>query len=298
LTHALRERSAHLPLPLPIILALASIYIIWGTSFYAIKIALGSFPPLMLGGGRFIIVGTLLLIFLRARGNPLPTIAQWRLAAAFGFLFIALGNGGVTFAEQYVDTSAAAMMNATIPLWATFWMRLRGMRPTGREWIGVLIGFGGIVLLNLDGRLAAQPVGLLALLIGALGTSFGTVWKGGGAQTAPGLMGAAAEMTCAGVFMMSASVMRGEQMTALPSLNSVVAVVYLMIFGSLIAYGRFSYLVQHVKPTLATSNTYVNPLVAVLIGVTIAGETLGQFGLPAMILIIGGVVLILTGRRH
>ncbi len=297
LTHALRERSArlHLPLPLPVILALASVYLIWGTTYYAIKIGLESFPPLLMGGGRFIVAGALLMTFLRLRGAPLPTFAQWRFAFAFGFLFIALGNGGVTFAEQYVATSAAAMTSATVPLWATLWMRLRGLRPTRREWLGVVIGFGGIILLNLNGQLAAQPVGLLALMLAAFGTSFGAVWKGN-AQTAPGLMGAAAEMLCAGVILTTAGVLRGEQITHMPSLPSLLAVIYLLIFGSFIGYGRFSYLTKHVKPTLATSHTYVNPVVAVLIGVTIAGETLGQFGLPAMLLIIGGVLLIVTGR--
>ncbi|MBE0689731.1 MAG: drug/metabolite exporter YedA [Anaerolineae bacterium] len=299
LTQALRERSAHLhlPLPLPIILALVSIYIIWGASFYAIKIGLESFPPLLMAGGRFVVAGGLLMAFMCLRAAPLPTFAQWRFAVAFGFLFIALGNGGVTFAEQYVETSAAALTTATVPLWATVWMRMRGIHPTWREWLGVLIGFGGIVLLNLDGKLAAQPIGLLALLLSAFGTSFGTVWKGD-AETAPGMMGAAAEMLCAGVILLAAGVMRGEHVTAMPSLNSVVALIYLLIFGSLIAYGRFSYLVKNVKPTLATSHAYVNPVVAVLIGVTIAGETLGHYGLPAMILIVGGVVLILTSRRH
>ncbi|MCC6612446.1 MAG: drug/metabolite exporter YedA [Anaerolineae bacterium] len=297
LTHALRERSAHvhLPLPLPVIVALGSIYIIWGTTYLGIKIGLESFPPLMMAGGRFMFAGTALMVFLRARGNPMPTLAQWRLAAFFGFLLIALGNGGVTFAEQYVETSAAAMTSATVPLWATLWMRLRGVHPTRREWLGVMIGFVGIILLNLNGKLAAEPIGLVALLLAAFGTSFGAVSKGD-AQTAPGLVGAAAEMMCAGVFLLTASAIRGEQITHMPSLSSTIAVIYLLIFGSFIGYGRFSYLIKHVKPTLATSHTYVNPLVAVLIGVTIAGESLGQFGLPAMICIIGGVVLIVTGR--
>ena len=136
---------------------------------------------------------------------------------------------------------------------------------------------------------------MLALLLSAFGTSFGAVWKGD-TQTAPGLMGAAAEMLCAGVILLTAGILRGEQITHLPTLPSMLAVLYLLIFGSFIGYGRFSYLIKHVKPTLATSHTYVNPMVAVLIGVTIAGETLGQFGLPAIILIIGGVIMIVTGR--
>ncbi|MCL4250620.1 MAG: drug/metabolite exporter YedA [Anaerolineae bacterium] len=283
-------------MPTPVLIALLAIYIIWGSTYFAIRIGLESFPPLLMGGIRFLAAGAVMLTALRLRGAPLPTWREWGWALVFGVLILAVGNGGLTLAEQTVSSGTSALIIATVPLWASIWVSLRGKRPTGREWFGVALGFFGILLLNLDGEFSANPLGFIYLLISAIGWSYGSVWKRD-VRTAPGLMASGAEMLCAGMVLTLAGFVNGERITDAPSLESVLAVLHLLVFGALVGYSAYSYLLRTVSPALATSYAYVNPVIAVLIGVLLGGETLGRFGLLAMVFIVGGVVLILTGRK-
>ncbi|MCA9905768.1 MAG: drug/metabolite exporter YedA [Anaerolineae bacterium] len=292
----MRQRRAGLGLPTPVLITLIAIYIIWGSTYFAIRIGLESFPPLLMGGMRFLAAGIIMLTALRLRGKSLPTWREWRWAVVFGFLILGVGNGGLILGEQTVASGTAALIIATVPLWASIWITLRGKRPTGREWFGVALGFVGILLLNLGGEFSANPVGFAFLLLSAVSWSYGSVWKRE-VRTAPGLMGSSAELLCAGVLMILAGLLRGEQITHTPSLESVLALLYLLVFGALIGYSSYSYLLRTVSPALATSYAYVNPVIAVLIGVLLGGETLGHYSLLAMVFIVGGVVLILTGRK-
>ncbi len=291
---AARPRSALLSLP--VIVALLAVYFIWGSTYFAIRIGLESFPPLLMAGVRLAAAGAIMLLVLHWRGHTLPTLRQWRWALLFGVMLPGMGNGGVTFAEQYISSSAAALIIATMPLWATIWWTLRGRRAAPREWLGIALGLGGIVLLNLNHELSADGAGVLIVLLAALSWSYGMVWKRE-IKTAPGLMGAAAELLCAGLVLSLAGILRGERIVEAPTTEAVLALLYLTIFGALIAYSAFAYLLQTVRPTVASSYAYVNPIVAVFIGVGLGGETLGPLGLPAMALIVGGVALILLSRR-
>jgi drug/metabolite transporter (DMT)-like permease len=284
-------------LSVPVIMALFALYVIWGSTYFAIRLAIETIPPLLMAGTRFIIAGSLLFVFLRARGEAIPPLRQWRWALIFSILLLVMGNGGVTFAEQYITSSAAALIVATMPLWAALWMTLRGKRPTARDFIGMGLGFSGIVLLNMQGDISANPLGVLLVVMATIGWSYGSVWKKHVTDATPGLMGAAMEMLCAGAIMALLGVLRGEQITQVPSLNSTLAYIYLIIFGSLIAYTAYLYLLQRVRPTLATSYAYVNPVVAVVLGVGFGGEPLSAFGILAMIIILSGVALIL-GKRE
>ncbi|MBE0689730.1 MAG: drug/metabolite exporter YedA [Anaerolineae bacterium] len=292
----MRDRRAALALTTPVLLALLAVYLIWGSTYFAIRIGLESFPPLLMGGLRFMAAGAIMLIVLRLRGTPMPTWREWRWALVFGVLIPGMGNGGVTFAEQSVSSSTAALVIATVPLWASIWASLRGKRPSAREWIGVVLGFAGIILLNLDSEISANPLGFAILLVSAMSWAYGSVWKRD-VRTAPGLLAVGAEMLCAGFFLTALGLLRGEQITQAPSLESVLALLHLLFIGALIGYSAYSYLLRTVTPSLATSYAYVNPVIAVLIGLGLGGETLGRFGVLAMLFIVGGVVLILTGHR-
>jgi drug/metabolite transporter (DMT)-like permease len=283
------------PSRLLIVLSLLAVYIIWGSTYLGIAIAIETIPPLLMAGSRFIISGLVLFAAARLQKQPLPTRRQWMNGALFGTMLLAFGNGGVTLAEQTLSSSVAAMLIATVPLWVTIWLAVGGKRPTRWEIIGVLLGLVGIILLNIDGDLSAEGLGVALVLGGAISWALGTVWKAG-ADTAPGFSGAAVEMLCAGTLMLLVGLLRGERLTEMPSRESLLAFAYLFTFGGIIAYTAFSWLVKNVRTTLATSYSYINPVVAVFLGVVLAGESIGRFGLPALALVVSGVVLIMWKR--
>ena len=158
--------KAHTVAGTRVALALAAVYIIWGSTYLAIRYALeGGFPPFLLGGVRFLIAGSLMYGFLRWRGVPAPTAPQWRNAAVMGVLLLLLGNGMVNLAEQTVSSGMTAVAVASAPLWMGIFAAMRGQRPNRMEWVGLGIGFLGVLWLNLDSSLSASMVGLVALLI-------------------------------------------------------------------------------------------------------------------------------------
>ena len=183
-----------------VVLALVLVYVIWGSTYLAIRWALeGGFPPFLLGGVRFIIAGALMFAVLRWRGMPAPTRAQWGNAAVMGLLLL-LGNGMVNLAEKTVPSGIAAVAVASMPLWMGVFAAMRGTRPNTLEWIGLVIGFLGVVWLNSGSSLIAAPVGLVALLVASIAWAFGSVWSRGRDLPSP-FMGAAAQMLCGGLVM-------------------------------------------------------------------------------------------------
>ncbi len=158
--------AAHAPTRIAIALALAAVYIIWGSTYLAIKLALeGGFTPFWLGGIRFLIAGGLMFVFLRWRGVPMPTLAQWRNCATMGILLLLFGNGFVNYAEQSVASGLTAVAVASAPIWIALFAWMKGERSTKLEWVGVAIGFVGVIWLNAGSSLRASPAGLVALLI-------------------------------------------------------------------------------------------------------------------------------------
>lgn len=280
-----------------IALALFALYVIWGSTYLGIRIALEGFPPFLLSGIRFIIAGGALYLVLRGRGTPVPKRPQWVGAGIVGALLLVGGNGGVTFAEQWVASGLAALGVASTPLWAALFAGLWGRWPARLEWIGLGLGFLGVVLLNLEGDMRANPLGAAALLAAAICWSFGSIWSQR-LQLPGGLMSSAAQMLVGGVVLLLISLLTGERMTAMPSGRAVGALVYLIIFGSLIAFSAYGYLLRRVRPALATSYAYVNPLVAVGLGVGLAGEQIGVRGLLAMVVILASVGLIAMFRER
>ncbi|HBB9058912.1 TPA: drug/metabolite exporter YedA [Escherichia coli] len=281
---------------LPLFGALFALYIIWGSTYFVIRIGVESWPPLMMAGVRFLAAGILLLAFLLLRGHKLPPLRPLLNAALIGLLLLAVGNGMVTVAEhQNVPSGIAAVVVATVPLFTLCFSRLFGIKTRKLEWVGIAIGLAGIIMLNSGGNLSGNPWGAILILIGSISWAFGSVY--GSRITLPvGMMAGAIEMLAAGVVLMIASMIAGEKLTALPSLSGFLAVGYLALFGSIIAINAYMYLIRNVSPTLATSYAYVNPVVAVLLGTGLGGETLSKIEWLALGVIVFAVVLVTLGK--
>ncbi|ENZ6683112.1 drug/metabolite exporter YedA [Escherichia coli] len=281
---------------LPLFGALFALYIIWGSTYFVIRIGVESWPPLMMAGVRFLAAGILLMAFFLLRGHKLPPLRPLLNAALIGLLLLAVGNGMVTVAEhQNVPSGIAAVVVATVPLFTLCFSRLFGIKTRKLEWVGIAIGLAGIIMLNSGGNLSGNPWGAILILIGSISWAFGSVY--GSRITLPvGMMAGAIEMLAAGVVLMIASMIAGEKLTALPSLSGFLAVGYLALFGSIIAINAYMYLIRNVSPALATSYAYVNPVVAVLLGTGLGGETLSKIEWLALGVIVFAVVLVTLGK--
>ena len=279
-------------------LALAAVYLIWGSTYLAIRFALeGGFPPFLLGGIRFVIAGSLMFGFLRWRGVPAPTRAQWRNAAVMGVLLLLLGNGMVNLAETTVSSGLAAVAVASAPLWMGVFAALRGQHPSRIEWVGLGIGFLGVAWLNADSSLSASKIGMVALLVATLAWSFGSIWSRGRDLPSP-FMTSAAQMLCGGVAMCIVGTLAGERFHGMPTAHGIAAFAYLIVFGSIIGFSAYIWLLHHVRPALAGSYAYVNPAIAVMLGAWLARERFGAHELLAMGVILFGVVAITLAKSR
>src|SRR5947209_16985532 len=278
-----------------VVLALLALYLIWGSTYLGIRVAIESIPPLLMIGVRFIIAGGILYLFLRIRGVPNPNRSQWLGSTAIGILLIGGGMGGVATAEQWVPSSVAAVCIATAPLWISLFAGLWGRWPGRAEWLGLGLGFVGVVLLNLGSGLWTSPIGAIILLISPMCWAFGSAWSHH-LQLPPGLMASATQMLIGGVFVTIMGLIFGQRITSLPTMQSLRALLYLITFGSLIAFSAYGYVLRRVRPALATSYAYVNPVVAVCLGVALAGESVTALTVVAMVAILVGVGLISLGR--
>jgi drug/metabolite transporter (DMT)-like permease len=278
--------------PLPLIAAFFALYVIWGSTYLVIRIGVEYWPPLLLAGIRFVIAGTLMYAFLRWRGAPAPTWAQWKAAGIIGILLLACGNGGVSVAEHMgVASGVAALAVATVPLFTLLCGYFWGARNTRLEWAGIVLGLIGIAMLNLGSNLQSSPLGAVLLIFAAASWAFGSVWS----KHLPlpqGAMASAVEMLVGGVVLLIGSALSGEHLEAMPPIEGWAALAYLTFFGSIIAFNAYMYLLKNVRPAAATSYAYVNPAVAVLLGIVFVGESIGIEEALAMLVIISAVVLI------
>ena len=276
-------------------LSLATLYLVWGSTYLAIRWALESYPPFLLAGVRFLCAGVAFYAFLRWRGVAPPTRAQWRNAGLTSVMLLVLGNGLVCFAEQRVSSGIAAVAVSSMPLFAAVFGGLYGQWPSRREAIGLLVGFAGVIVLNLGSGLSGETLGALALLVAAASWAFGSLWSK--RQDMPaGPMNTAAQMLVASVVLLALGFGLGERLPSAPSLQATLSLAYLALFGSIVAFSAYLYVLRHARPAVATSYAYVNPPVAVLFGVLLAGETVGPFDLVGMAIILAGVAVI-TLRR-
>lgn len=290
--------SSSAPSAARVALALAAVYVIWGSTYLAIRFALeGGFPPFLLGGIRFLVAGGLMLAFLRWRDVPLPSRVQWRNAAVMGGLMLLLGNGMVNLAETQVSSGLAAVTVASAPLWMAVFAAMRGDNPTRLEAVGLGIGFVGVVWLSTGGSLTGAPMGLVALLVASVSWSFGSIWSRGRDLPSP-FMSSAAQMLCGGVLMLGVGLAMGERLHGLPTLHAIGAFWYLVVMGSLVGFSAYIWLLHHVRPALAGSYAYVNPAIAVALGAWLAHERFGLRELVAMGVILAGVVAITLAKAR
>lgn len=286
-----------MPQGIAVAIALTSVYLLWGSTYLAIRIGLESFTPFLMGAVRMFVAGAIMYIVLRARGESAPTRAQWKTLGVLSIWMVLLSNGMVTFAEQEVSSGLAAIAVASMPLWAALFGLLRGRHPSRGEWIGLAIGFVGILWLNAGSALSATPKGMLALIVAPIAWAWGSVWSRGKNLPAP-FMSAAGQMLCGSAWMLGTSLATGERMHALPSLQASLAVVYLVIFGSIIGFTAYIWLLHHVRPALATSYAYINPPVAVMLGALLLHEQFGMHEIGAMLVILVGVVIITLAKAR
>jgi len=280
-----------------ILAALFCTYFIWGSTYLAIRFGIESFPPFLMAGLRFTTAGAILYAVMRYLGSPNPSRQQWLGAGAVGLLLPALGNGTVCFVQQTVSSSVAALSIATAPIWMAVFSSIWGHKIVAREWLGIAVGLAGIVLLNLGGSFSGDFMSAFLLIFAAASWSFGSVW-GKRLAMPQGLMASAAQMLVGGIALLGFSALQGEAWPQAISAKSWGAILFLIVLGSLVAYSAYQYLLHTVRPLVASSNTFVNPVVAFAVGIWFAGEHVTAMELMALAVILAGVFLVLSATQQ
>jgi drug/metabolite transporter (DMT)-like permease len=287
-------------------LALLAIYIVWGSTYLAIRFAVETIPPFFHAGLRFLVSGLVLLVWRKLAGDPLPTRKQWISLAIIGTLLLLGGNGLVSWAEQTIPSGVAALIIGAVPMFLVIAEAFRpgGIKPTWRVIVGLLIGFTGIYLLvgpsEFAGGMKLDPLGVLALLTACALWASGSVYSKHADLPKSALMMTGAEMLMGSLSLFIVSVATGELKGfnfAQVSDSSWLGLAYLITFGSMIGFVSYAWLLQNAPISLVATYAYVNPLVAVLLGFLFAGEDLSLRILAASVIIIGSVVFINSGNK-
>lgn len=290
---------------LRLLAAFAAIYLIWGSTYLAIKFAIASIPPFLMLSMRFLPAGLILYGALRLRGVEPPDRRGWIAAAVVGTLMLAGGTGAVAWAERTIHSGLAALLVAAVPMWMVLfdWLGPARRRPTGRVLAGLAVGFAGVALIVGPTRATFGTAGLaaaLAVIFGTICWAIGSVWSRHVPLPRSPFMASAVEMITAGMALLGISAVTGEAAgfdVAAVSLRSALSVLYLIAFGSLIAYAAYVWLLHHTTPARVSSYAFVNPLVALLLGVWLGDEAFGATTVLAAGLVVVSVALITLERR-
>ena len=291
---------------LGIAIALGLVYVIWGSTYLGISFADETLPPLLMGGVRFLVAGTLVYAWCRATGIPNPTWRQWKSTGFVGLCLLAGGNGTVIVVEKQVPSGVAALLVALVPLWTVvlIWLRRSGPRPTLRTLSGVALGLVGVGLLALHGGgtggQSVNPVAFFLVLSSGV-WAYGSLFAQRAELPASPLMATAVEMLVGGTALFVMSVVTGESGQVIGhavSLKSLLALGYLIIFGSIVAYTAYTWLLRRAAPSLVSTYAYVNPLVAVLLGWAFNHENVTIWTLISSAIIVASVVLITLPKRR
>jgi len=286
-------------------LAFATVYLVWGSTYLAIQYAIATVPPLYMAGVRYVLAGLILLVYGFVTRAPKASLTQWRTCAIVGGLMLTCGNGAVTWAEQRVPSGLTALLLATVSLWIVLlnWGFGTRAKPTASQTGGLLIGLAGIALLVLPSRhdllgKGVDVLGACVVLAGALSWASGTMYARGAVLPSSPWMTNGAEMLAGGVFLVIAGAVGGEKMhLSAVSTQSLLAFAYLVVFGSVVAFSAYTWLIKATTPARLGTYAYVNPAVAVLLGAVIAGEPVTPRALLAMFLILSGVVMLSLVRK-
>lgn len=293
---------------LPIAAGLLAVYVFWGGTYLAMKFAIETMPPFMMAGIRFLTAGALVYAWQMSKGAPRPSAAHWKNAAIVGGLLLLGGNGGVVWAEQMVSSGIAAIIVATVPLWMALiaWLWQGGKRPNSLILGGLLIGFMGIVLLvkssgsDVSGTTASWS-GYAALVVASLAWAVGSMYSRVAKLPETPLLAIAMQMLTGGFFCLVFGLLTGEAgrfQVAAVSLQSALALGYLIFFGSIIGFSAFIWLLKAADPTLVSTYAYVNPIVAVILGWLLAGEQMTVQAAAAAAIIVISVVMITKGNQR
>lgn len=280
------------------VLAFGCIYFIWGSTYLAIRFAVEGLPPFLMAGGRCLVAGTVLLLWARLSGMPWPRSRQWRGALLPGALFFAGGQGVLSFAERSVPSGLAALVIATVPIWMIL-LRTHRKRPTGRTLAGVAFGLGGVAFLVFPagGVSGVSPLFGGLLVMAALSWALASLISH--ARGESDLVTTALHLLCGGVAACFVGVLRGEPaaLAAAPLHGrSLLAFAYLTVFGSLIAFSAYSWLLRRFEPPTVGTYAFVNPVIAVLVGWAMGGEELSTAAIAAASGVVLGVYLVVTSK--
>ncbi len=286
-------------------IAFAAVCLIWGTTFLAIKIALETIPPFLMGGIRYLIAGVLLALWLLVRGQTMPPVREWGRLAMLGFLMITLGNGGVVWAQQYLASGLTAIVIATSPFWMVAidaWLP-GADRLSPRQWGGLLIGFLGIVMLvwpdiSLGGVTGRGVVlGVLSVQVACIAWAIASAYTRRHSMSRNVLGVAAVQMFFGGLFMTLAGTAMGEWPHLAFSPRTLASLVYLTVAGSVVAFTAYSYALRHLPIATVSLHTYVNPVIAVALGTLLLGEPFRVSMIAAALVIVVGMLVVRPVRR-
>ena len=287
--------------------ALIAVYIVWGSTYLAIRFTIETIPPFISAGIRFLVAGVILYAWRRLSGDPAPKKIEWRSAAIVGLLLLLGGNGALVWAEQHIPSGIASVFIATTPLWMVLIESLRpgGTRSNWLTWLGVLVGLFGIALLAnpWQAHTAASPplnpIGILVLLIAALSWSIGSLYSRNAHLPDSPILGTGMEMLVGSAGLFAFATLIGEwkqfDLTTI-SLRSASGLTYLIIFGSGVGFVAYTWLLRNAPISIVSTYAYVNPVVAILLGSAIANEPLETIEIISAAIIIAGVVIITSSK--
>ena len=286
-----------------IVLAFGIIYIVWGSTYLAIRVAVETLPPFLSAATRFLIAGGVLFALLRMRGMPQPTSAQWRHSLVAGTLLLVGGNGLVVWAEKSISSGLAALLVALAPVWFALldWLRPHGARPKWNTIVGIVVGFPGILLLlNGGGNGNGSVLGGLAVVVAGISWASGSLYSKHVPNSASPWMNAATQMILGGAGLLLLGLLVGEPWrTQWPAVSarSLLALAYLIVFGSWIGFSTYVWLLQVSTPNRIATYAYVNPVIAVFLGWALLNEVVTGRMFAGMLVVLAGVIVITLPRR-
>jgi drug/metabolite transporter (DMT)-like permease len=286
--------------------AFAAVYIIWGSTYLGIRYAIESFPPFFMAGTRFFAAGLILYLTGRLKGAPMPDIKEVKTSTVAGFLLLVLGNGGLVWAEQRIPSSVAALLITIEPVWIVLllWMFKTENKPSLLTWIGIITGMAGMVIMTGTGAgrdlIHSDSLSIFAILISTLAWAMGSVYGTKAKFPSSPLVATGLQMLSGGIILLMISYLSGEFASVhLESVSSrsLWAFIYLIIFGSLIGFTAYAYLLKEAHPSHVSTYAYVNPVIAVILGVFVGNEKLtAQTMFAGALIIVAVMVIWISGK--
>jgi drug/metabolite transporter (DMT)-like permease len=290
-----------------LVLGFLAVYVVWGSTYLGMRIGVESFPPLLLAGTRHLITGLIFYPILRLKTGIRPTATHWKTAAITGFLLLCVGNGGVCWAELTVPSGVAALLVAMVTLWMVLvdWLRPEGHRPSGRVFVGIVLGFAGLALLvgpaHLGSSGRVDPVGAGILAVASFAWACGSIYSKHSPLPDSAMLSMSMQCLAGGIALWIGGFLTGEvhqfHLAAI-SLRSWLAVAYLIVFGSGIGFTAYIYILKKSTAPRVATYAFVNPVVALLLGWMFAGETFTLRTLLAAMVILSAVVLVITAPHR